>query len=142
MSLEKRSTTLQRLAVKWRAIGLLVATFARLIRRYEDGCRQGTDEMAAQLEIAARAAHVMLMQELAEAYEDGGPESLEDQCALGHLRNIAVALLAITFVVQNIRARELRPAALWRSSWIPKAGRQSAIRLAMPASTQAILDPG
>lgn len=139
---ERRPSTLQKLAAKWRVIGLVVTAFARLIRRYEDGCRQGTYEPAAQLELAARAAHAMLMKEVAEALDEGAPETVEDQYALDHLRNIAFAMLAIAFVMQNILMRGLRPAACWLGLWCPKVHGQSGHFFVMPVGAQAILDPG
>lgn len=55
---------LQALAVKWHMIGLDALAFARLLRRYEDAYKPGAAECAGQLELAARTAQAMILQDI------------------------------------------------------------------------------
>ncbi len=139
---ERHPSALQNLAAKWQLIGLVVVAFAKLIRRYEDGCRQGTYEPAVRLELTARAAHAMLMKDIAEALEDGALKTPEEENALLHLRNIAIALLVIVFVMQNILSRRLRPSARWLGQWYPAMAPRARLSGARSAAAFAILDPG
>ena len=104
---------LQALAAKWHMIALLAVAFARPMRRYEDGYKPGTYEFTRQLELAVRAWHALLMQDIQDASETAPPKTAEDEQALLHLRGIAVCLLAIVLVLSHVRQRVLG-ALCWR----------------------------
>ena len=98
---------LQALTAKWRMIALFAAAFARLMRRYEDGYKPGTYELTCQLELAVRAAHALMIQDIQDTLRDAPPQAEADHEALAHLQGIAVCLLATALVLANIRARVL-----------------------------------
>ena len=105
-------SSLQQLAAKWHVISLLAVAFAQLLRRYENSYTPGTAELAGQLEITLRAAHVLVLQEIKETESAHPAQSPECDHALALLRLIAACLLAVSLIAANIRARAL-PAALW-----------------------------
>ena len=98
---------LQALAAKWRVIALFAAAFARLMRRYEDGYKPDTYALTCQLELAVRAAHALMMQDIQDALRDTPTRTEADHEALAHLQGIAVCLLATALVISNIRRRVL-----------------------------------
>ena len=103
------ASAMQKLAVKWHVIGLLALAFARLLRRYEDASKPGTAELAAELELTARAAQVLVWQDI---QAQPPPQSPGDEHALAHLRLIALCLLALIHIAASIRARA-PSAACW-----------------------------
>ena len=135
-------SALQRLAAKWRAIGLVIAAFAQLMRRQEDGHVAGTFEQAQKLLIITRTAQVMLMHDLEEALEAEPPQTEHDEKALSFLRLVSVCLLAVYCVLENVLSRGVRAALIWQimPATGPSKGR--------PAETERqmgripLLDPG
>ena len=101
------TSSLQILLARWRVIAFMAVAFARLMRRYEDGYKPGTYELTCQLELAVRAAHILMMQDIQSALYDGTPQTEADHDAIAHLQAIAVCLLATALVLANIRARVL-----------------------------------
>ena len=99
---------LQKLAAKWRLIGLLAVAFAQLMRRYEGGCVHGARAQAEQLEVYVRAAQVTLLKEVSEVLEAGAPQNAADEAALAHLRVIAGCLLAVAMVLESVKQSLLR----------------------------------
>ena len=132
---------LQKLAAKWRAIALVIVAFARLMRRYEDGCAAGAGPQAAQLQTIVRAAQVLLLKEMSEALEAGPPETEADENALSFLRMVAVCLLAIICLLQDMLARGLVGAMAWQLA-AQRSGSEPARLRSGPICGYAILDPG
>ncbi len=141
MTTKASYSPLQALAAKWRAIALVIVAFARLMRRYEDGCAAGAGPQAAQLQTIVRAAQVMLLKEMSEVLEAGPPETDADDAALAFLRMIAVCLLAITCLLQNMMARGLVGAMAWQLA-AQRSGSEPAIMRSGPICGYTILDPG
>lgn len=100
-------SSLQKLAAKWRVIGLFLVAFA-------------------QLEICVRAAHIMILQDIEEAAGAASPETEADDYALGFLRAVSGYLLAIGLVLQNILARGVLEVSVWMRAraayrgWFPE----------------------
>ena len=134
-------TSLQTLAAKWRVIGLLALAFARLLRRYEDGYKPGTAELAAQLELAARTAQILIVREIRETFEEHPPQSAADDKALAYLRLIATCLLALTNVAGNIRQRALS-ALGWMGANIRSGNRERFQGIAQSVPDIPFLDSG
>ena len=136
------TSPLQRLAAKWRVIGLIAVAFVRLLRRYEDGHKMGARPQAEQLYVTVSAAHVLLTQEISETLASHPPKTEADARELDFLRFVSICLLALMLVIQNIIARGLAGAPSWmlaRAAFF--AGPAAGIR-AMHAEAIPVLDPG
>jgi len=105
---------LRLLAEKWCLIGLLAVAFARLMRAYEEGRVQGAAAQAAELEICLRAAHILLLQDIAETLKDSPPQTEADADELQFLQRVTSMLLAMVFVIQRAAAQLCGP-AIWLS---------------------------
>ena len=120
---------------------MVALAFARLLRRYEDGYKPGTAELAAQLELAARAAQILIVQEIRETFEEHPPQSAADDKALAYLRLIATCLLALTHVAGNIRQRALS-ALGWMRADIPSMNQERLQGIGRPVRNIPFLDSG
>ena len=122
-------------------IALVVVAFARLMRRYEDGRSYSAAAQTEQLYIAVRTAQVMVFQEVSETLQAGAPQSDDDERSLAFLRAVAVYLLVIAVVLENIMARgEVQGAAIWQGAGFGAA--MSSKKRAAQALGIPILDPG
>lgn len=142
MDTKASASALQRLAQKWRAIGLVIIAFARLLRRNEDAHVVGTYEQVRQSQIIVRAAQIMLVQELAQTGEDAPVQTGEDRSAAAFLQMIAVCLLAVHLVLENMIARGLRAAQLSPEGACVAYARPKFAARAGPVYGTAILEPG
>ena len=116
MESKTRISPLQKLTATWHVVAVLAVMLTKLMRRFEDGYAAGAHAQARQLQVIVRAAHMMLMQDIAEAAEETQPSTEDDTHALAHLLFIAASLLVIHRVLENVLARGLRGAALWQVS--------------------------
>ena len=133
---------LQRLAAKWRVIGLIAVAFVQLLRRYEDGRTAGAQVQAEQLYVTISAAHILLTQETSETLETHPPETEADVRELDFLRFVSTCLLALMLVIQNIVARGLLGAPSWMLARAAFFARLGAKVRAQRAEAIPILDPG
>ena len=142
--MEKTSTIspLQRLSAKWQVLAIIALGFAKLLRRYEDGQRVGAYAQARQLQVIVRAAHIMLMQDIAEAAEDMEPRTEDDTHALARLRFIAVSLIVMHRVLENMLTRGLRGDALWQLCLRRYFTSADCAVPARPVYGAPLLDPG
>ena len=132
---------LQKLAAKWRLIGLLAVAFAQLMRRYEGGCVHGAYAQAEQLEVYVRAAQIALVKEVSEVLETAAPKNAADEAALAHLRVIAGCLLAVAMVLESVKQRLLGH-AIWQIAPAFRPATERARNITGAAHTHPILDPG
>ena len=136
------SSPLQKLAGKWRMIGLVVVAFMQMLRRYEDGRKAGARAHAEQMLVIICSAQIMLMQDMSGAQGKPAPETEADRQALEYLRLVSVCLLAMARVTRDIIARGLAAAPGWmlaREVFVARPG----LGLPMPRSEAIqILDPG
>lgn len=142
MGTKASAPALQRLKEKWRVIGLLIVAFAKLLCRYEDAQAANAYEQVRQLQTIVRAAQIMLVHELAQAAQDFPFQTGDDKRALAFLRMIAVCLLAVHLVLENMIARGLRAAPLRRGMVFAVFARSNSAARAGPVYGVPVLDPG
>ena len=130
---------------RWRAISAILIGYAHTLVRLEKTNGPGAWEMATQLDISARAALALCLQEI-QAYTASDPPETEDSHnALVHLHSIACAMLSLSYFARRIQ----RNLAGRRSAGFHMFGASAAftpreIRRAYPAPAREIpiLDPG
>ena len=141
MELKAHISPLQKLAATWHVVAVLAVMLAKLMRRFEDGHVHGARAQAEQLDVIVRAAHVMLMRDIAEA-DENGPASPEESHTRAHLRCIAASLLVVSLVLRRALMRGLLGAHEWlqaRSAFYAAPEPRIA---GGPGKVAELLDPG
>ena len=132
---------LQKVAATWYVVAVLAVMLAKLMRRFEDGHVHGARAQAEQLDVIVRAAHVMLMQDIAEAdeHELARPE---DSHTRAHLRCIAASLLVVSLVLRRALMRGLLSAYEWMQARGANYAAPEPRLAGVPGRAAVLLDPG
>ena len=135
---------LQKLAATWHVVAVLAVMLAKLMRRFEDGHAHGTRAQAERLDVIVRAAHVMLLQDIAEAEDadENEPAHPEERHTRAHLRCIAASLLVVSLVLRRALMRGLLSAYDWMQA---RSGFYAAQEMSLADAlgrVAELLDPG
>ena len=132
---------LQKVAAAWHVVAVLAVMLAKLLRRFEDGYVHGARAQAEQLDVIVCTAHVMLMQDIAEANENG-PARPEESHTRAHLRCIAASLLVVSLVLRRALMRGLLSAHDWMQARGAFYAAPEPHLAGVPGRAAELLDPG
>ena len=136
-----RISPLQKVAATWHVVAVLAVMLAKLMRRFEDGHLHGARAQAEQLDVIVRAAHVMLMQDIAEA-EEHEPAQPEARHTRAHLRCIAASLLVVSLVLRRALMRGLFGVYEWMQARGAFYAATEVRFATAPGRAAELLDPG